>query len=778
MKSLIYTFYTIFIILIQIQTSFGQKDQINLNNIRETIHINTDRDLYFNGEIVNFSIDYFINETQPEKILSNIVYVELINCNSKSIIYQEKLLLKDFKSNGSLIIPKDVLSGNYMLRAYTQYQRNFSDYSFGYQFISIINPTEENIQFSSNSTLDSIKIVAESNILLEGTENKIVFQVAEYLHNPENKYYITDSKHQIIKEIKPIHKSYFQELVNLEKGKYFLQIVEPNGKSFYKEFPKVLNEGIQTNTEFLSDYIQYKINLKKQNEPIQNIKYQLNVLSSGFILMHSEEIKMSSQQTIRNISTQELAFGINYLVLIDENGNILKVNPVYKPISFAENLTIELDKERYGPREEISIKINKTNQDKKGLGKLSISVILDGVSKSSPNLNLSNYTQNALVLENILQNKNLQNEELSQLMILLASNLDYNLISEKLAKHKLNILEYLPETRGLTVAGILRNKKGEKPIAGKNVYISALFNNPQLHIYKTRDNGEFIFSLNNLDGINNVFLCTDLKQDENTDPEILIKNSFSQDIPDIGLFPVFVDTMDKKSLEKAYINSQIQNQFYKKEFKEVHKKIKTGQFNIGGKKITKYLDNYVKLENMEVVFTEIFPNIKYNKSKGGYNLNIVDEKGFYLTGNPLVLVDNVPVFDINTIMQMDVSLIEKIDVVYKTYVLGPNIIPGLIHITTKTENFAGIKLPDSSTFMEYHSVNKQVLINEPINTKEVPEEYPDFRTTLYWNPEFELNNNSSINFFSSDRKGTYNVIVKGYNSKGELITGKKQFIIE
>jgi len=777
MKSLLYTLYSFFIILTQTQFSVGQKTEINLNNITETVDIHTDRDLYFNSEIVYYSIDYLINKTKSSGQLSNIVYVELINCNNKSIIYQEKIRIEDFKASGSILIPKDVWSGNYLLRAYTQYQRNSSEYGFGYHFISIINPTEENPQFNTLSQSDSIQIIAESNILLEGIENRVVFYIPEQLYNTTNKYFITDNTYQIIKEITSVQKNYFQDFIHLKKDKYFLQVITPDGKSHYKKFPEILADGIQTNTEFLSDYIQYKIHLKKETDS-QNKRYQLNVLSNGFILKHTEEIKINSPVAIRNISTQHLDYGINYLALLDEAGSILKINSVYKPIPYSENISIDLEKEIFTARENIIVKINSDNQGNNEINKVSVSVTMDGVSKDDHCLNLPNYATNALVLEDFLQNKNLPNEDIGRLMIFLDQNVDYSVVYEKLFKQKANTLNYLPETRDLTLTGILRNKKDASPISGQNVYISALFNNPQLHIYKTRENGEFIFSLNNLSGVNDVFLCTDLKSNESTEPEILIKNSFSTDIPDIGLITVFVDILDKDLIEKAYINSQIQNHFYKKELKEVHKRIKSDQFNIGGEKITKYLDNYVKMENMEVVITEIFPNIKYGKSKGEYTLNISDENGFYLSGTPLVLIDYVPVFDYNAIMQLDVSLIEKIDVVYKTYVLGDNIIQGLIHITTKTDNFAGIKLAESGTFMEYQTVNKYNLTVEPFNTNELSENLPDFRTTLYWNPDFKVTDNNKISFYSSDRKGKYNIIVKGHNSKGELVYSKKQLIIE
>ncbi len=59
-----------------------------------------------------------------------------------------------------------------------------------------------------------------------------------------------------------------------------------------------------------------------------------------------------------------------------------------------------------------------------------------------------------------------------------------------------------------------------------------------------------------------------------------------------------------------------------------------------------------------------------------------------------------------------------------------------------------------------------------------PQDLPDFRTTLYWNPNFQLTEkSSSFSFQTSERKGVYNIIVKGVTATGEIIFGKKRINI-
>ena len=94
-------------------------------------------------------------------------------------------------------------------------------------------------------------------------------------------------------------------------------------------------------------------------------------------------------------------------------------------------------------------------------------------------------------------------------------------------------------------------------------------------------------------------------------------------------------------------------------------------------------------------------------------------------------------------------------------------------LTSNTENFAEVKLPESATFLGYQALEKPIA-NYVNNNSESNPKIPDFRTTLYWNPQIKISNEGQkINFTASDRKGSYNIIVEGYNSDGQVFYGKK-----
>ena len=57
---------------------------------------------------------------------------------------------------------------------------------------------------------------------------------------------------------------------------------------------------------------------------------------------------------------------------------------------------------------------------------------------------------------------------------------------------------------------------------------------------------------------------------------------------------------------------------------------------------------------------------------------------------------------------------------------------------------------------------------------------PDFRHTLYWNPEVKVETGKSVelSFYTSDLKGNFEVSIEGLNSEGKMVSGKSYFEVK
>ena len=117
----------------------GMPDSTVLAGPVERIRLFTDRTLYCVNESIFFTADYSCNNGADSILWSKVLYVELIKWNGVKLA-NLKLKLDKSGSSASLRIPGDLLSGNYYLRAYTKWMRNFSTNDYAYRLIKIVNP--------------------------------------------------------------------------------------------------------------------------------------------------------------------------------------------------------------------------------------------------------------------------------------------------------------------------------------------------------------------------------------------------------------------------------------------------------------------------------------------------------------------------------------------------------------------------------------------------------------------------------------------------------------
>ncbi len=145
--------------IISAQKSSPDSILLKSNLYREKFHLFTDRNLYATGEKIFFQV---INLSDPEfKEIdwSTVLYIDMIDAGNKLFV-QGKFKLDKWGASGYIIIPQNLMSGNYYIRAYTKWMRNFSPYDYAYSLITLINPYSEetidvlNPEFTEDSTID------------------------------------------------------------------------------------------------------------------------------------------------------------------------------------------------------------------------------------------------------------------------------------------------------------------------------------------------------------------------------------------------------------------------------------------------------------------------------------------------------------------------------------------------------------------------------------------------------------------------------------------------
>ncbi|MGI9550065.1 MAG: carboxypeptidase-like regulatory domain-containing protein [Aurantibacter sp.] len=102
----------------------------NSYNPVEKVFLHTDKDLFSAGETIWLSAFVVVGPFHEYTNGSRVIHVDLIGPDGKIALSQTHGLING-RGSGSLEVPKNLPSGNYQLRAYTQWMRDFdADYFF------------------------------------------------------------------------------------------------------------------------------------------------------------------------------------------------------------------------------------------------------------------------------------------------------------------------------------------------------------------------------------------------------------------------------------------------------------------------------------------------------------------------------------------------------------------------------------------------------------------------------------------------------------------------
>jgi hypothetical protein len=158
--------------------AFAQRDTVDLNTLLgktvkfasdypiEKVYVHFDKPFYAAGDTAWFKAYVTMENHKPTNI-STIVYVDIAN-NRDSIVQNLMLPVTNGVASGNLIFyPPQYAQGNYHIRAYTAWMRNFDpDYFFNKNIVignSIDNSLKTNVDFKSSPTADG-KVKVDATI--------------------------------------------------------------------------------------------------------------------------------------------------------------------------------------------------------------------------------------------------------------------------------------------------------------------------------------------------------------------------------------------------------------------------------------------------------------------------------------------------------------------------------------------------------------------------------------------------------------------------------------
>ena len=146
----------------------------NYNPI-EKVFLHTDKDLFSAGETIWYSPYVVLGPYHQPSNGSSVVHVDLISPNGEIVLSQTHGLINGM-GEGSMEIPKNLPAGNYQLRSYTQWMRNFETDFFFTKTLKILNQNdEEDTLWTKGDNLD-LQFFPEGGHMVANITSRVSFK--------------------------------------------------------------------------------------------------------------------------------------------------------------------------------------------------------------------------------------------------------------------------------------------------------------------------------------------------------------------------------------------------------------------------------------------------------------------------------------------------------------------------------------------------------------------------------------------------------------------------
>jgi len=348
---------------------------------QEKVYLHFDNTNYYKGDDIWFKCYVVTSELNQATQLSRTLYVELLNPGGE-IINKQVLRIENGQCHGSLSLTGPVFySGYYEVRAYTKYMLNFGEDVIFSRTFPVFDSSKEEGEYQQEmkwvknnypqhrkeikkGKKVNVTFYPEGGNLVSGIESQVAFQAADEKGIPISvDGIITDSKNQEIVRFSTSHQGRGTFIYTPVEGKVKVKVKYKN-KEHDVKIPEVLPEGyvMRVNNPFQSDSIEIDV---KKNTGMVSDTLGLAIMSRGKIYnLYVIEV-LDGENSIQKISRKRLPPGVLQILLFNRRGEILSDRLIF--INADNYLTIEQnqDKTRFNPYEAVDMDFSV--KDKQGI---------------------------------------------------------------------------------------------------------------------------------------------------------------------------------------------------------------------------------------------------------------------------------------------------------------------------------------------------------------------------------------------------------------------------
>ena len=740
--------------------------------LQEKLFVHTDKTFYLAGETIWYKL-YAVDANWHKPFPSgSISYIEILNKEGRPVI-QSKTALSNGTGSGSLSIPGFLNSGTYILRAYTSWMKNFSSEFYFEQAIYIVNTLKTPAPAAITKPTISIQFFPEGGTEVFSLEEKIAFKATDgYGRGLECAGVIVNQQNDTITHFQSLHNGMGNFQYKPQRNNTYFAILKLNDTTIRQPLQSAADHGFVmhvTGTE--NDQLMVKVLATPDynNTPVYlliHTRQQLKIVEKNLV---------TNGETVFQVNKKDLGDGISAITLFNQNRQPVAERLVFKRPESKLQVQARTDQQIYDKRSPVQVYFSSQNSENQPLdGNYSLSVFMIDPLQTVPAQNIVAWLYLSSDLKGTIEtpeyyldnNDKTSNEALDNLLLTQGWR---RFKWSDLSENKKPYFEFLPELEGPVVNGKLVNKTTGTSVGNSIAWLSIPGFENAFSSSTSDAQGNLRFAFRDIYKNNAVVVQPALPKDSNYRVDIV---SAWSDKPPYAPFPPLVLSRNQEDILLARsIGNQVENTYsVDKKRKYLPGYIDTTSFYGRADKIYD-LDDYTRFQTMEEVLREYVEDVRVRKEGNKYTFKVRNHLfGTYFEEDPLILLDGIPIGDASKIVALDPLKIQRIEVVTHNCFVGSSVFEGIINVKSYTGEIGATQIDPNALVVEFEGLQQQRAFYSPSYDSEAARDshIPDFRNVLNWTPQMKLGPDgvARVNFFSSDLKGKFAVIVQGISKNG------------
>ncbi|XOV93110.1 MAG: TonB-dependent receptor plug domain-containing protein [Bacteroidota bacterium] len=811
-KSLVRTYLFLLILsplsgLAQVEISdiTGRFEALHEQTATEKVYLHTNRDRLALGETLFLSAFVVNGQDHTPTFLSGVLYVDLVS-PKEEIVESLKLKIDTLgRSSGSMVLSDSLEAGNYTLRGYTQYQLNFDeDYLFTRTIKLLPRLDVQKVADGSPNKVPQVilQFFPEGGDLVAGTNNFIAFKATDQYGNPiDIKGSILDSSGKVVAPITCEHDGMGMVQLYLNEDKYSCAY-EFAGRTFSQPLPPVASKGYLLHVSNVKG--RWYAEVKAQNTSID--KSFLMVQSRGKILYvvgpqpNSETIRFSLPQ-------KDLPSGITQLTFFDSQHRAVAERLIYNE-NPESRTTLQLTTEStsYAKRSKVNLDLKLTNGagETPELASLSTAVIPRKLY-SKPDVSIVSYLLFTSDLKGYIHQPTYyldreNPERMNHIDLLMMTHGWRRFEWDKVIAGELPELNHFFE-QGIRIEGTVTNYvERHRPVVAD---LELSFPDNLLFKMETTslENGLFWFDKLKFNDTLTAYVKTvteitkkSKKDDNNTHIKI-----HEREIPEIREYfqsPFAITPEDENLIEKGKQLLAFQPSISPKPEASEKAASESKSENadpFAGRQGLIYSepDHRIMLDSFPQYYRDVFqylygvPGLVVTGFAPNASVNIRGAESINSPTSPIYMLDGLE-RDERFMNNMNVMNILFIDVLKgpSASVYGSRGSNGAICLYSrqagdyryvKDQDLVGLAVMQLAGY----TPSRAFYMPDYSNPTEEEKIRPDYRSTIYWNPNKIIENGqASDNFYTSDEEGEFIIYSEGITRDGKVFTGEAVYVVK